>query len=43
MRDGQVKQLDVGRSLVAGKKNRIALVGWGRKHDSAVVTISAKK
>jgi len=43
MRDGQVKKLDVGRSLVAGKKNRIALVGWGRKHDSAVVTISAKQ
>jgi hypothetical protein len=39
--DGQVKVIDISRALVNGKKNRIVLIGRGRSHDSAVVTISS--
>jgi hypothetical protein len=42
LQDGQVKTIDIGRALVAGKKNRIVLVGRGRRHDSAAVTISSR-
>jgi hypothetical protein len=41
LKDGQVKTIDVSRALVPGKKNRIVLVGRGRSHESAVVTIAA--
>jgi hypothetical protein len=43
LKDGQVKTIDVSRALVPGKKNRILLVGRGRSHDSAVVTIAARQ
>jgi hypothetical protein len=42
LRDGQVKSLDIRSALKPGQKNRIILVGQGRSHDSAVVTISSK-
>jgi hypothetical protein len=43
LKDGQVKTLDVSRALVPGKRNRIVLIGRGRSHDSAVVTIAAHR
>ena len=43
LQDGQVKTIDIGRALVAGKKNRIVLVGRGRRYDSAIVTISSRQ
>lgn len=43
LRDSQVKQLDIGKALVRGEKNRIVLVGRGRSHDRAVVTISSQR
>jgi hypothetical protein len=42
LRDGQLKSLDISRALRPGETNRIVLVGQGRSHDSAVVTISSK-
>jgi hypothetical protein len=43
LKDGQVKTIDISRALVAGKKNRIVLVGRGRWHDSAVVSIAPRQ
>jgi hypothetical protein len=42
LRNGQIKSLDIGRALVPGTKNKIVLIGKGRWHDSAVVTISSR-
>jgi hypothetical protein len=43
LRDGQVASLDVARALAPGKKNKIMLVGHGRRYESAVVTISSHR
>jgi hypothetical protein len=43
LRDGQVASLDLARALVPGKKNKIVLVGEGRRYESAVVTISSHR
>ena len=42
LRNGQVKTIDISKALKPGSKNKIVLVGRGGRHDSAVVTISAK-
>jgi hypothetical protein len=43
LKDGQVKSLDIARALKSGKRNTIVLIGRGRHHETAVVTIANRK